>query len=586
MNAYPAHFAPARFLAAIGLCLAFAACSTGSQDSAENTSKIEALADEYLQARLERDPKLITMFAIEGGRHDRLFDNSEEARLAWQAREDAWLEQLEGIPEPEDIGSRDWISFGILKELLESAVARRICRTDLWSASSTTGWHRDLPFLFELQPVESAELRDQALTRLRQVDDFIDTEIANLRRGLELGYSTPRVTAEKVPFEVRTLIGDDSIFLSPAERSDDEHFANEVRAIYDAEIAPALERFATFMESTYLPGAREAIALSANPDGALCYPALIRSFSTLPIPADEVHELGLEQVEDIQAGYRRVIDESFDGVPTKEFLRLINNDPEFTFESEDTVLQYSVAGLDRAKAAMPQAFNRLPIADVVVRPYPEFAASGTGEYSQGSEDGKRPGIFYLAVKEPTKRTRAVQLSTLHHETYPGHHLQLSIALELGDRVHPIARYFNNSGFSEGWALYAERLADELGLYREPLDYIGLYSDQGARAARLAIDTGLHTRNWTRQQAVDYMLSNTSWSEFDIENDVNRYISWPGQATAYMLGMLEIRRLRDLAESELGEDFDLRAFNDRVIGFGGITLPMLDASIRAWIEEQR
>lgn len=235
---------------------------------------------------------------------------------------------------------------------------------------------------------------------------------------------------------------------------------------------------------------------------------------------------------------------------------------------------------------MPRAFGRLPKADVIVKPYPPFAESGVGEYHSSSEDGSRPGVYYIAVTEPTKRTRAWQLSTLYHETYPGHHLQGAIALELGDRVHPIARYLDNSGFSEGWGLYSERLADELGLYKTPLDMIGLYSDQGARAARLVIDTGLHTRGWTRQQAVDYMLNSTSWSNVDIENDINRYISWPGQATSYMLGMLEIRRLRTLAEKELGDRFDLRAFHDRVVGYGSITLPMLEASILAWIEEQR
>jgi len=235
---------------------------------------------------------------------------------------------------------------------------------------------------------------------------------------------------------------------------------------------------------------------------------------------------------------------------------------------------------------MSRAFGRLPKANVLVKPYPDFAESGVGEYHSSSEDGTRPGIFYIAVTDPTHRSRTTQKSTLYHETYPGHHLQGAISLELGDRVHPIARYFGNSGFSEGWALYSERLADELGLYDDPVDYIGLYSDQGARAARLVIDTGLHTKGWTRQQAVDYMLSNTSWAAVDIENDINRYISWPGQANAYMLGMLEIRRLRTLAEHELGDAFDMKAFHDRVVGFGGITLPMLSVSILAWIEEQK
>lgn len=568
-------------------CLTVAACEPSPTAEPEpEVSAVEALADEYLAAVLERYPAMGTRLALEDATHDRLFDNSLEALADWQQREDAWFARLNAIPQPDAVGSRDWVSYGILHEELGSAIALRVCRNELWQASGFTGWHRGLPFLFEVQPVDTAEHRQQTLARLGAVDRFIDTEIANLRLGLETGYSAPRVTAVKVPGQVRSLIGDESIFLNPATRSDDAEFAAAVKEIYEAEIVPALNRFADFIETVYLEQAREDIALSANTDGAECYPLRVRSFVTLHRPADEIHALGLEQIDKIRAEMRATIDEHFGGGPIEAFLRRINIEPEFTFESEDAVLQYALDGLGAAKAAMPRAFGNLPRADVTVKPYPDFAASGVGEYHASSEDGTRPGIYYIAVAEPEKRTRAWQLSTLYHETYPGHHLQGAIALELGEKVHPIARYTYYSGFGEGWALYSERLADELGLYRDPLDYIGLYSDQGARAARLVIDTGLHTMGWTRQQAVDYMRANTSWGEIDIQNDIDRYIAWPGQATAYMLGMLEIQQLRALAEKELGDRFDLRAFHDRVVGFGGITLPMLHASILAWIEEQQ
>jgi uncharacterized protein (DUF885 family) len=549
-------------------------------------SAIEALADEYLAAVMDRYPTMGTYFSIEGAQHDRLFDNSLEAQSAWEAREDDWLARLNAIGSPADIGSRDWVTYGIMHEALASAVATRVCRSELWQASDNTGWHRNLPFIFEIQPVDTPEHRQQTLDRLREVPRYIDMEIANLRQGLELGYSAPRVTAQGVPDMVRALDTADTIFLDPARRSDDDEFAASVQDIYDEEIAPAINRFADFIQDDYLPNAREEISVSHNTDGAECYPALVRSFATIQPTAEEIHNLGLEQIEKIRGEMRITIDEHFGGGEIETFLRRINEDPEFTFPNEDAVVQFNVDALDAAKEAMSRAFGTLPIADVLVKPYPEFAETGVGEYHSSSEDGTRPGIFYIAVTDPTRRSRSTQKSTLYHETYPGHHHQGAISLELGDKVHPIARYFWNSGFGEGWALYSERLAEELGLYSEPLDYIGLYSDQGARAARLVVDTGLHTKGWTRQQAVDYMLANTSWTEVDIENDINRYISWPGQATAYMLGMLEIRRLRDLAEEELGEQFDLRAFHDRVVGYGGITLPMLHVSILAWIEEQK
>ena len=359
-----------------------------------------------------------------------------------------------------------------------------------------------------------------------------------------------------------------------------------MQSVYEEQIVPAINRYADFIEDDYLGQARDDIGVSGNTNGADCYPALVRSFATIQPSADEIHNLGLQQIGIIRAEMRAVIDEHFGGGSIDEFLREVNDNPEYTFANEDEVLQFSIDALDAAKEAMPRVFGRLPKADVLVKPYPAFAESGVGEYHSSSEDGTRPGIFYIAVTDPLHRTRATQKSTLYHETYPGHHHQGAIALELGDRVHPIARYFWNSGYGEGWALYSERLADELGLYSSPLDHIGLLSDQGARAARLVVDSGLHTKGWTRQQAIDYMMSNTSWPAVDIENDINRYISWPAQANAYMLGMLEIRRLRTLAEEELGDRFDLSAFHDRVVGFGAITLPMLHVSILAWIEENR
>ena len=547
---------------------------------------VEAIADEYLAALLQYQPELGTLYSLPGARHDRLTDHSPEARAAWQAREDAWLAELDARGMPAEVGGRDWVTWGILHETLAGAAGIRICRNELWAASSVTAWHTSVPSLFEIQPVDTPELQQQALQRLAALPKYIDVQISNLRDGLASGYSAPRLTVAPAVGEVRALAGADSPLLSPGLRAGDAKFTAEVQALFKSEVAPAVERFARFLESEYLPRAREEIGLGFNPNGAACYPALVRYYATVEPTASEIHRLGLEQIAGIRAEMQAIIDRHFAGATIEEFLRGLNDDPKFTFRTEDEVLQYSVTALARAKAKMPDAFGRLPKADVEIRAYPAYRASGTGEYHSSSEDGTRPGIYYIAVVNPTRRSRAIQESVLHHETYPGHHLQGAIALELGDRVHPIARYLWNSGFGEGWALYSERLADELGLYSGPLDRMGLLSDQAARAARLVVDSGIHTKGWTRQQAVDYMLNNTAWPAVDIESEVNRYIAWPGQATSYMLGMLEIRRLRNLAEAELGAGFDLRAFHDRVLGYGSVTLPMLDSSVRAWIAGQR
>jgi len=546
---------------------------------------IEVAADEYLAAVLERYPEMGTTYSIPGARHDRLYDNSLSALAAWEAREDAWWQELQNIGAPLDIGNRDWVTYGILHEALAASIATRICRSELWQASSATAWHTATPAVFEIQPVDSADLQQQALDRLSQLVVFIDTEIGNLRRGLAQGYSSPRPTVVPAVDEIRALLADGNPLLSPGIRADDPAFMEKVQTVFDNEVAPAVERFARFLETEYLPQAREELGLGFNPNGAECYPALVSYFATIAPSANEIHRLGLEQMKGVRAEMQAVIDEHFPGESIESLMKSLNINPEYTFKTREEVLQYSLDSLEAARATMPVAFGLLPKANVVIKPYAAYRESGTGEYHSSSEDGTRPGIYYIAVANPKHRSRAVQQSVLYHETYPGHHLQGAIALELGDRVHPIARYLWNSGFGEGWALYSERLADELGLYSGPLDRMGLLSDQAARAARLVIDSGIHTMGWSQQQAVDYMLANTAWAPTDIESEVKRYIAWPGQANAYMLGMLEIRRLRERAEAELGKDFDLRSFHDRVLENGSITLPMLEASIMAWLEEQ-
>ncbi|MBW2578775.1 MAG: DUF885 domain-containing protein [Deltaproteobacteria bacterium] len=569
----------ARMLTAATFVLAIASCG----ELGNHSRNIEAIADEYLAALLQRRPDIGTYYSIPGARHDRLPDNSLESLAAWQQREDAWLSELDQIGTPAEIGSRDWVTYGILRETLAASIDSRVCRTELWSVSSATGWHTALPSIFEIQPVDTPELQQQAIDRLSALAVYVDTEIRNLREGLEAGYSAPRLNVPAVIEESRALLAEGSPLLSPGVRAEDPAFAARLKEVFDREVVPAVQRYAAFIEDTYLDQARESIAVGGNPNGEQCYPAAVRYFATIAPTAAEIHTLGVEQIAVIRAEMSEIIDAHFLDETIESLMARLNTDPKFTFRTRQAILDYSLAALGAARERMSDAFGRLPKADVEIKPYPAYReGSGTGEYHASSEDGTRPGIYYIAVVNPEGRSIAGQLSVLYHETYPGHHLQGAIALELGDRVHPIARYLYNSGYGEGWGLYSERLADELGLYAGPLDRIGMLSDQAARAARLVVDSGMHTMGWTREQAVDYMLANTAWVPGDIESEIDRYIAWPGQATAYMLGMLEIRRLRDLAEEELGERFDLRAFHDRVLENGSVTLPMLEESIEAWI----
>lgn len=565
------------------LCLLLSACSQSSNEQTA-ISPIEAVANDYLEQMLLRYPLTATWYSLPDARHDKLFDNSLDARQAWMAKENAWLSKLTAIGRPDEIGSRDWVTYGVLYQELAASVATRICRNELWSASTATAWHTDMPFVFDLQPIGTPGARDEALQRLERVASYIDTEISNLRAGLDLGYTAPRPTVAAVPGEVRALLADDNPFLNMAMRDGDAEFRTEVRRIFEQQIAPAIERFADYIEHDYLRLAREELALTANPDGAECYIALVRAFTTIAPSPESIHATGLEQIALIRAEMQAIVDEHFGGGELEVFLRRLNADPEFTFRTEAEIVDRANATLTGIRALMPELFSLLPKADVVVRPYPHYRESATGEYQSSSEDGTRPGIMYLPTSNPELRSRTGQQSFLYHETLPGHHLQSAIALELGERVHPIARYLWSSGFGEGWALYSERLMGELDQYTTPLDRIGMLSDQGARAARLVIDTGLHTKGWSRQQAVDYMLANTAWPPSDVESEINRYIAWPGQANAYMLGMLEIMKLRRLSEVAFGDDFDVREFHARVLESGNITLPMLEEIVLNWIQQ--
>ncbi len=348
------------------------------------------------------------------------------------------------------------------------------------------------------------------------------------------------------------------------------------------EIVPAARRYADFLEKEYLPAAREAIAVAANPNGAACYDASIRAFSTLPKSAQEVHDIGVREVARFDAEMKAIAERSFATGDVPALMQRLRTDRQYTFRTRDELIAYSQAALARARAAAPQWFGILPKADVRIEPYPAFRekSGAPGEYNPPSEDGTRGGLFYINASQPEKTTRADNESTAFHETIPGHHLQMAIAVERKE-IHPIGRYIFNSGYVEGWALYAEELADEMKLFSGDLDRLGMLSSQNWRAARLVVDTGLHALGWTRQQAIDYMLAHTPQSAESAASEVDRYIIWPGQATSYMLGAhRDPRGARGGEESGRGSAFDIKAFHDRVLEDGGVPLTFLREKIVA------
>jgi uncharacterized protein (DUF885 family) len=373
----------------------------------------------------------------------------------------------------------------------------------------------------------------------------------------------------------------ESPFDSPSVRDKTPEFQKQFDLLVREQIVPAFTRYRDFLERDYLPAAREAIGVSANPDGARCYTASVRYFSSLPVAADEVHATGQREVAKLDAEMKAIAERSFSTGDVPKALERVRSDKRYLFKSREELIAYSQAALARSKAAMHDWFGLLPKADVVIQPYPKFREkNGPNEYNPPAEDGSRPAVFFINAYQAETKSRAPAESTAFHETIPGHHLQGAIALERKE-IHPIGRYLGNAGYQEGWALYTERLADEMKLYSGDLDRLGMLSSQALRASRLVVDSGLHALGWTRQQAIDFMLAHTAEPKDDIVSEVDRYIIYPGQATAYMLGELEIAKARDEAKQAMGRRFDIKAFHDRVLEDGAVPVSFLRNKIHTW-----
>jgi uncharacterized protein (DUF885 family) len=446
------------------------------------------------------------------------------------------------------------------------------------------GWQVQDGYTVTIQPVGTDEARTDALARWSRLPKFVDTEIANLREGLKAGYSAPKGNVRIVIDQMNTLISTptaESPFDSPSVRDKTTDFTRAFDLLVREQIVPAFERYRDFLQKEYLPAAREAIGVSAIPNGAACYDASVRYHSSLPTPASEVHATGLREVERLDAEMKAIGERSFGTGNVPKLLQRARSDKRYQFKSPDDLIQRSQAALSRAKDHIHDWFGLLPKADVVIQRYPKFREkNGPNEYNPPAEDGSRPAVFFINAYEAEKKSRVEAESTAFHETIPGHHLQGAIALERKD-IHPIGRYLGNSGYTEGWALYAERLADEMKLFSGDLDRLGMLSSQALRAVRLVVDSGIHTRDWTRQQAIDFMLAHTAEDPADVASEVDRYIIYPGQATAYMLGKLEISKAREDAEKAMGARFDIKQFHDRVLEDGAIPVSFLHDKIRRW-----
>jgi uncharacterized protein (DUF885 family) len=560
--------------------------STGSVGSAV-AGRVNAIADDYWATWVQTFPLGALFSGVPDAPNDRIGDNSLAATRAWQQREDRWLDQLHQVNAAELKGTPDEATYGVLLELLEASRQQRICRNELLPLNQQGGWQIGLPVVAQLQPVGSGELRQAALGRWHGIAGFVDTEITNLREGIRQGYTQPRGNAQAVVDQLNDILKfspEQSPFSSLGDRDSAPGFRDSVRAIVANEIVPAATRYRDFLLSEYIPKARSGTALSALPKGADCYRARVRGYATVDRDAKSIHQLGLQQMAAIEAETKPIAQRLFQTTDLPALYERLRTDSGFTFRNRGELIHVAEAAVDRGKAAIPKWFGRLPRGTVIVDPCLAFEEKSgcPNSYVSGTPDGKRPGRWRINASVSPPQPKLPLEGTAFHETIPGHHLQIAIAQER-ESAHPITRYLFFSGFGEGWALYAERLAGEMGLYSSDFYRFGDLGEQALRAARLVVDPGLAVLGWSRQQAIDYMVEHVPEGRNVLESEVDRYIADPGQATAYMIGRLEIERLRSEAKSRLGSQFDIREFHDKVLESGSIPLSFLRTHIQEWLD---
>jgi uncharacterized protein (DUF885 family) len=433
--------------------------------------------------------------------------------------------------------------------------------------------------------------------RMRNFPRYMDQNIDLMREGIRQHVLLPKVIGEKILTQLNNMDWQDPTkhgFYKPFKKmpasfsaSDKGRLTTTAQEAIKAEVLPAFQRFRDFLQKEYVPASFEQVGAWQVPDGANAYKYLVRSMTTTTLTPDQVHEIGLQEVKRIRAEMEEAKDKAGFKGTMREFFEFLRTDPKFYAKNEGDLLEYTRALAKDVDPRLIKIFRSFPRLPYGVQPVPREIAPGmpAAYAAPAAPDGSRPGYFYINTYKPETRPEYEITSLILHEAVPGHTFQGGIAIELKD-LPKFRRYGGYSAYQEGWALYCESLGDELGVYDDPYVRFGKLSNEMWRAVRLVVDTGMHQKHWTRQQAIDYFLANVATTEYNATSEVDRYISWPGQALAYKIGELKIKELRERATRELGPGFDLREFHDAVLLNGPLPLTVLEKEVKAWIASKQ
>ncbi len=581
-------------LLAVAVAFAAQAPAHAADDAATRVKALNALLAEQWEYTLKQSPEFATILG-DYRYNDRWSDASLAAALQQKKDNEAFLKRFKAI-DTAGFTEQDTLNQQLMVRQLGDSIRNTDLKLYEMPLDQFNGVHLQLAQFVSSMPFDTAKQYEDYLARLNKLPALFDQVTEVLKQGEKDKLLPPRYLLEKVVTQIRAIAqpaGEESVFGRPVAKFPDGVAAADRKRLHDAivkavdeKVRPAYTKLADFVEKDYAPKGRTEPGMWALPNGDALYKFSVEQQTTTNKSPQEIHELGLAEVKRIE-GEQLKIAQKMGYKDLKSFREAMNKDPKTHATSREQIVDLYKKYIAQMEPKLPQLFGLLPKSQVEVLPvqeYREKEASGA-EYNQGTPDGKRPGRVYVNTGDYQNRSLLSIESTAYHEGVPGHHMQIAIAQTLPG-LPPFRQQAGYTAYVEGWALYAERLGEEVGFYQDPLSYYGHLSDELLRANRLVLDTGVHYKHWTRQQMVDWFHEHSSQDEPDLQAETDRYIVYPGQALAYKLGQLKILELRAKAKAALGDKFDIRAFHDEVLNGGALPLDVLEARIDSWIAKTK
>jgi prolyl oligopeptidase len=575
------------------LAIVFYLLFSGLPAQAGPTEDFRAILDETWDWQLAENPVRASRLG------DRRFNDqwTDMSLTAFERRfeqQRAFLRRLRAI-DSSTLSATDALNYDLFRRQLEDSIEGQQFNDHLMPMSQRGGV-QSLESTAETLRLATVQDYEDWLARMTKIASVVKQTTALMEEGRKTGYMPPKILMARIPNQISSQLVEDPE-MSPFYKAfssmpdsigeeDRQRIRQLAKQAIDKSIVPAYREFSNYFNDVYLPASRDSIGASSLPNGEAFYEYRTRFFTTTSMTPDEVHRLGLNEVKRIRNEMQTVIDElEFEG-SFADFLNFLRTDPQFYYDTPEELFEGYLAVCKRIDPELVRLFGKLPRMPYGLRPIPDNIApdTTTAYYNGPAADGSRPGYYYVNLYRPEVRPKYEMEVLSIHEAVPGHHLQIALQMEMEDMPN-FRKYSGFTAFTEGWGLYSESLGYEMGFYEDPYSRFGALTYDMWRAVRLVVDTGMHYKGWTRQQAIDFFKDNAAKKEADIINEIDRYISWPGQALAYKIGQLKMFELRHKAEQALGEDFDIRAFHDALLAGGAVPMEILETRMNRWLAEQ-